>query len=185
MQNNFVGNFIFIIFAHMEWEKEANQILRQRAIECGLCNQWQEEWGSDWSAEKLVERFFAGIDFYAQTRFFDKNKVKDLFGTEFLRKHNVLIDDKWSLLSPKRAALIGQSATTLRYGMRNVSEAYLFDNSSALITCKTNATAIIHLYDNASAVAKAYDAGRVLVIRHGVNTRARVEGNASVEDEMD
>ena len=50
-------------------ESELNNSLRTMAIENGLCEKWKADWQTDWSAQILVDKFYAGLDFYLKKRF--------------------------------------------------------------------------------------------------------------------
>ena len=143
-----------------------NKSLRKDAIGFGLCQQWQGEWKSDWDKQKMVDKFFQGMDFCLKHRFPTNQFIKDNFDLDFRRKSNVLVDDKYSLLNPARALILGESESTIRMNARNSSTIYIRDNSHVKLLASGSSFVIVHLLDSAQIEVETKDNPHVVVITH-------------------
>lgn len=146
--------------------KKVNEELRGKAIELGLCNEWQRMWEKDWDQQKMIDRYKKGIDFCMENHYPDTEFMKANFGKEKLRLNNILVDDQYSLLNPKSAVVIGNSKTNIRFNAWSSGEICVGGTSSITITAKNSSFVMVHLYDNAALTAYAYDKARIIVIKH-------------------
>lgn len=164
--------------------KYLNNILREKAINSGLCQKWQEEWKEDWDEKKMAKQFFRGIDFYLKYKFVSTSDIKGLFDIGFLRANGIIVDDKYSLLNPSHAILIGDSVSVIRSNGRNISSVYVTGNSKAKIIVKDNAYTLVHILDKANVAVTAQQPASCTVIRHSKKAVAETCGNVTVKDEF-
>lgn len=169
----------------MKEVKELNTQLRNKAINCGLCNQWQKEWKNDWDFEKMANQFYLGLDFYLKTRFMSKEFIKQSFDLDYRRKNGVLVDDKYSLINPKNSILIGDSDGTIRVNGTSSSNIYVTDNSKLKIIGRNRSFVIVHALDNAQIYAEQYDKARLVVIKHSHDAKISTFGNVTLREEYD
>lgn len=165
--------------------KILNKELRKRAVDNGLCQQWQNEWLCDWDLKKMVAQFYRGIDFFLQKRFISNDFIKENFEKQFLRENGIIVDDKYSLLNPEYAIFLGNSSSTIRYNGRNVSTIYITDNSSVKILAKTRSVTIVHLLGSAFCETEQDDTATIVVIVHSELARIAVSKNTKVRYELD
>lgn len=164
---------------------ELNKQLREAAIKNGLCEQWQGYWRRDWDFEKMVERFFTGIDFFLKNRFISNYMFKDGFSKDFLRKHAVLVDDEYSLLNPEKSILIGKSQSNMRFNGRTIATSYIVDQSVGNITAKGKAFVLIHLLDDAHVNVIQQDSAEVVVIIHSPTCKVTTSDTITIKYELD
>lgn len=164
-------------------EKIINKLLKEKAIDCGLCDQWKKEWEQDWDFEKLANQFYRGLDFYLKTRFIPTKFFKESFDIDFLRKNGILVDDKYSLLNPENAILIGNSNGTVRMNGFKATNVYVVDKSHLKIIAKNRSFVIVHALDRCVINASKNDLAHLVVIKHSPDVK--VEGNAIVKEEYD
>lgn len=157
-----------------------NEELRQMAVSHGLCEKWQGDWRKDWSMDEMVNRFFKGIDFYAKERFIPKEFFKEKLSLVFRRQHGILVDDKYSMTNKRYAAIIGNSSSTLRYGLWNTAEVVIFDTSSVKIYANTKAFVMVHVYDKATVTAETKDEARIILIRHSEQCVTEGKGDVRI-----
>ena len=162
-----------------------NKELRKTAISFGLCQQWQDGWKNDWNREKMVDKFFEGMDFCLKYHFPSNQFIKDNFDIDFRRKSNVLVDDKWSLLNPLRALVLGNTTTTMRFNARNHSTVYIRDNSDVKILASGTAFVIVHVLDMANVRVEKKDDARVVIINHSKDSVIIADSNIIVKEEFD
>lgn len=74
---------------------ELNKVLREKAVEHGLCDDWQKNiWNRDLSYQELLMIFIRGFDFSVNKDWIDYGFIKEVFPEEELHKGNVYIDEK-------------------------------------------------------------------------------------------
>lgn len=161
-----------------------NETIREAAVSKGLCQKWQARWQIDWSLEKMAIKFYEGIDFYFSTRFITPDFIEKNFPKDFLRKQGLVINDKYSLLNPKYAAILGDSISTIRINGNHPCTIYVADNSNTVIKATQNAFVIIHILDKAQVKAEAYDNAHVKLINHSIKTNIEADANISVCQEF-
>ncbi|MBR1556693.1 MAG: hypothetical protein IJ647_02855 [Prevotella sp.] len=146
--------------------KKLNSDLRNDAISFGLCDQWQGDWKNDWDREKLVAKMYQGMDFCLKYRYPSKQFILDNFEQEFRRKSCVLVDDKYSLLNPQNALLLGNSESTIRMNAHNSATIYMRDESHVKLFASGLSFVIVHLLESAQVEVETKDNAHVVVITH-------------------
>ena len=169
----------------MKDERMLNDRLRKAAISCGLCDQWQQDWQYDWTPETMVSRFFRGIDFFFDKRFISNDDIKNLFDKDFLRRNGIIVDDQYSLLNPKYAAILGKGTSTIRMNAYNGGTVYVADNSQVKIIASGNAFVMVHVLGNAQIDTEQKDKASIIVLRHSNGCKVTASGNVRVKDELD
>ncbi len=150
---------------------EINRILKTEAVRLGLCDKWRDEvWGKELDLNRLAELYFKGSDFVIEHHYPSNASIKALFERDFLRQKGILVDDKWSLLNPTFAMVLGKSESKIRLNAYKVSQIYVRDDSHIEITARHHSHAIVHLYENAAAEVSVSDNATVRVLNHAKNT---------------
>lgn len=114
----------------------------------------------------MADQFYRGIDFFLEKRFISNNYMKQNFSVEFRRENGILVDDKYSLLNPKRAILVGESESIIRFNAFNTATIYILDESNATIIAKDKAIVTIHVFGKAQVCAKKFDDSKITIISH-------------------
>ena len=161
-----------------------NATLRNKAIELGLCNEWQKDWSENWSNETLVSKFFDGMDFCLSHNYPSNEFIKANFDDKFLIRNNVLVDVIRSILNSKQAAIFGNSMIKARYNGRACGRIYIKDNAALDINACNNSFVIVHVLGNAKVTAKCNDSSVLVVIRHSKECKINCFGNVAVKDEI-
>lgn len=180
----YVLNIFFYLCSIMN-NKELNNELRTKAIANGLCKQWQNEWKEDWDQDKMIRQFYRGLDFFLKRRFMSNDFMKQNFDIKFRRENGVLVDDKYSLMNPETALLIGNSESTIRVNGCQASHVYVLDDSKIKVYAKNKSFVIVHALGSAQIEAKAYDSARLVVIQHSHDIKLNVDENIVLKEEFD
>lgn len=143
-----------------------NNELRDRAVELGLCDQWQELWSKDWDDRKMIERYKEGIDFCLANDFPSVEYIKSHFSKEDLRKGGLFMDDKRSVLNEKMIVVRGSSDITARYNGDTVAEVYITDTSKLKLYAKNHCHVVLHILGDAQVEIEQEDDATVLAIKH-------------------
>lgn len=160
-----------------------NKDLKDQAVALGLCGDWQKLWRKDWSREKMVERMYKGLDFCIIHHYPSNDFILKHFDLDFLRKCNVFVNDKYSVVNPKESLVLGTSDVTFRYNGHSYGNIHIRDNSSAKVIARNLSFVIVHLYENASVTAEQYDNAKVVFVKHSTNVHIATPSNIKVREE--
>ena len=162
-----------------------NETLRNNAIGLGLCEQWQSEWNTDWDLDKLISKFYVGIDFCLANRFPANDFIKANIPIDTLHRWNVIVDEKRSILNAKDAAVFGSAHAIARYNARYCGRIYVRDNARLNVTARNNAFVIVHILDSARITAVAHDKADLVLIKHSRECSITTNANVRVIEEYD
>ena len=164
---------------------ELNKDLRNQAIHLGLCKDWQKLWNKDWSQEKMVERMYKGLDFCLQFHYPANDYIIKHFDLDFRRKHNVFVNDKYSVNNPKESLVLGNSDVTFRYNGHSYGNIHIRDNSETKVIARNVSFVIVHLYENAYVDAEQIDNSKIVLVKHSRNVTIVAEKNIKIREEYD
>lgn len=165
--------------------KQVNEKLRKRAIDLGLCNQWQRSWKKDWSEDKMIAKYIEGIDFCLANDYPSNGFIKQNFSIEALRKGGVFVDDTHSILNYAHAVVKGNSHVNARYNDECIAEIYAADNAVVYVSAKGNSHVIVHVLGNATVTAEHTGNAEILVIRHSNESTIITKGKVRTDTELD
>lgn len=165
--------------------KELSITLRESARQKGLCDEWYNSWKDDTSEDSLAKKMYKGLDFVLKHHWPTNDFIKENFSTEFLRKVNVYVNDRYSIMNPKQSLILGDSDITIRYNAVGHGEIHVRDNSHVTLTAKTRSFVIVHLYEKAEIDASQIDSAKVVLIKHSKNVNIATKGNVTIKEEYD
>ena len=150
---------------------ELNKVLRTKAIEAGLCDDWQNNiWNRDLSLDELLTIYIRGIDFSLKQEWFDYDFIKEEFPADILHRHNIYLDEYISIgdASSGTWVFIGNCEGEITFKDFSVGTLYLRHNSRIKVVTKDMAKVFISLYDESEvdveqleySTAKVYDRHR-------------------------
>lgn len=160
-----------------------NKELRDKAVELGLCDQWQGLWSNDWSDSKIIAKYKEGIDFCLANDFPSVEYIKSHFNKQDLRNGGIFVDDKHSVLNAKMIVVRGCSDITARYNGNTVAEVYVTDNSKLRLYAKNHCHVILHILGNAQVDISQEDDAKMLAIRHSKTCGIHVTKGSITERE--
>ena len=176
-------------------EHELNTFVRQAAIDNGLCQAWKTDWHQDWSNQKLVNKFYSGIDFFLEKRFISNQFIKEAMSIPFLRDNAILVDDEYSIINPFQreekthyAITLGDTKSKIRLNDRNIATCYICDNSKVTVYARHNSFALVHLFHKAKLIVHTYDEAKVTILVHSEDATYAVDGldkSYTVKKELD
>lgn len=161
-----------------------NEILRTKAIQLGLCQQWQDDWKDDWSKDEMFSKFFEGIDFCIANSYPSVEFIKKYFTKDELIRHNALVDIDRSILNVREAAVFGSSNVIARYNGRSGGRIYVKDNASLNVIAHNASHVIIHVIGSARVNASCHESARVVIIKHSKDCEINTSGeNIEIKEE--
>lgn len=164
---------------------DLNKEIRGQAVVLGLCSNWQDMWRNDWSKEKMVERMYKGLDFCLKHHWPSNDFILKNFDTDFLRKHNVFVNDKYSVCNPKESLILGSSDITFRYNAWGNGSVHVRDNSSLKLFAKNRSFVLVHLYENAYVEAKQSDKATIVLIKHSENVKIVADKDIKIREDYE
>lgn len=163
---------------------ELNKYLKEKAVELGLCQDWQNQWKQDWSQKKMINKFYEGIDFCLKNNFPSDDFIRSYFPPKILHDNGVYINDAYSGLNHTCSIIKKNSVITLRYNASNVGTVYVTDSSKLNLTAKNRSYIIVHALDDAIVTAQAFDDAKIVVIQHSATASVYSTGNVQMEKEF-
>lgn len=163
--------------------KELNKVLKDRAIEFGLCKEWQKEWDAGTTRQELIDKYLRGIDFCIEHDYPKKEFIKKTFPDELLHRNGIFVDEAFSCdgRSPfNTVVLLGDSIGELDLEDHGSWDVYVRHGSVANIRVTEGAKAFIETYDDSVTTVKTDDDSKAFVYQHGGSVTA--EGNVTVRD---
>lgn len=146
---------------------DLNVILRQQAVDLGLCERWQHDWNSDKDQQELIDMWKRGIDFALLHNYPATDFIKSNFDRALLNGNLIYVDEHIDLNDAPSGIYIinGECSGTIRLPQWSVATVYVRHNSKVRIEAGDFAKVFIRLYDNTeveaeakeSAVVKVYD----------------------------
>lgn len=142
---------------------ELQEQLKQQAIALGLCEQWQQEWGTPDTAA-LCDKYIRGLDFCIK---------HDYPTVEFMQQHfkgkveqyGIYINDKTAVAHNQRNVVLnGDSDITVEVDSGHQSDITVRHNSTVRLIVGNKAFVYVSLHDNS----------RLIVLRKGTDTRIAV-----------
>ena len=164
---------------------ELNKELREQAIHLGLCGDWQKSWRKDWSREKMVERMYKGLDFCLKHHYPSNEYILKHFDLAFRRRHNVFVDDKYSVNNPKESLILGTSDMIVRYNTWNHGIIHVRDNSKTKLIARNFSFVIVHLYERATVDVEQLDKARVVLVKHSHDVTITASEKIKIREEYD
>lgn len=164
---------------------ELNKELKSQAVALGLCKEWTNSWGKDWSREKMVERMYRGLDFCLKHHYPSNDFILKHFDQDFRRQSNVYVNDRYSVCNPKQSLVLGTSEITFRYNAWWNGSINIRDNSRVKVFAKNKSFVMVHLYENAYVEAEQTDKATIVLIKHSKNVTIVADSKTKVKEEYD
>lgn len=158
---------------------ELQEELKQRAIECGLCKQWQEDWGTP-DKRRLMEMFAKGVNFCLRHNFPGADYIREHFDRAELTDNGILLDRTFSLQNPKNMIILGESRGNVDLSGFAFCDLHISDTACLELTAKDFARCSVSVYGKARLTVTNDGNNPVYVYRHGGDVTTA--GNVVVRD---
>ena len=142
--------------------REINKVLREKAIQAGLCNDWQERvWNRDLTMTELLTIYKRGIDFSLKQEWFDYDFIKREFPIEELHEANIYIDEEVNIKEAESGTwvFLGKCHGSICFDDFTVGNIYLRHDTRMKVISKYMAKVFVAQYDNAEAEVHSRDGG--------------------------
>lgn len=143
-----------------------SDILKQEAVDLGLCKPWTEAWGNC-SQQELIDKYKKGIDFCIDKQYPSNEFIKANFDRHLLNENLIFVDEHINLETAPSGIYIlnGECIGSIRFAPWTVATVYVRHKSNVTIIADDFAKVFVHVYDEADAevielgeaVIKVYD----------------------------
>lgn len=162
---------------------EINKTLFSQAKALKMCDAVHREWyGKSLDASALADLYFQNTDFCIDYHWPSPSVLKDLFDIDTLRSNGFVVDDKWSLLNPSRATIVGVSYSKIRFNGFGAGTIYVCDESAVEVTAKGRSFVVVHVYDDAIATVICDTTARAVVINHSKFSKITTKGQTTIKE---
>jgi len=148
-------------------EKELNDVLRSRARQLGLCDEWYNGWGKKENRQQLIEKYLRGIDFCIKHDYPTLAFIKSEFPNDLLLGNGIFVDEDVDATNLRKAVALGQSKGEIRYDGLAVGAVYVRHQSEITITATDGAKVFVETYENCKLKASADEYSRIFVYQYG------------------
>lgn len=129
-------------------EKELSMVLKRKAVMCGLCAQWQSEWGSAETVESLIGKFKRGIDFCMENGFPGADFIDAHFDRGVLHKFHIYVNEAVELCDvDDDVVCVGNCRLSVRQGDFHTGQLYVSGCSRVEVTTSGFARFPVTVYD--------------------------------------
>lgn len=160
--------------------KELNKMLRDRARQLGLCDQWYDQWNKNETKQELIEKYLKGIDFCIKHDYPKLDFARAYFPKKLLIGNGIFLDEDVDASNLKTAVLLGESKGVLRYYGPKTGNVYVRHQSELLVEAADGARVFIETYEGCKIHIVAVSNSKVFVYWHG--GEVSYEGNVTVRD---
>lgn len=130
--------------------------LKMEAVERGLCEKWQSEWGEQPTKQDLVEKYLKGIDFCIEHNWPTPDFIKRNFGG-IIHDYNIYVNENVDIdYAHGTIVLLGQCKGRIRCREFSVSDIYILHDSDVAISS----------YDMAKVYVNVDDAAKIKCVNH-------------------
>lgn len=143
---------------------ELSEVLKQNAINLGLCELWQNRWGNP-DEDLLLMKYIKGIHWCMERNYPLASFIVEKFGIEKLEEYSIYVNKKTTSENKPSVIIRGDSEFEITYDYYNVGAVWIGNDSKATIHAKENAIVNVHVYDNAEVDVIREGNAKVNVIR--------------------
>lgn len=144
-----------------------NSVLKQQAIELGLCEQWTREWDHSFDDREFCSRFKKGQDFCIKHEFPSLELIRQNFDKGTISQFGVFVDEIPSLseggLPNGTYVCLGECEGVLKFGRWSAALVYLRHDSQVTILADEFSRITVRLYDNASVIADCSETAQLKI----------------------
>ena len=155
--------------------------LKRKAIACGLCEQWQREWGKP-DEDELINKFIEGIDFCIEHDYPTNDYIIRHFKQETLHRHGVYINEKFNVVNPPVIVSLGECEGYVALKDVVARTIYARHNSILKITLTEMANASVRVHDNAEVEICNNGCGKAYAYLYSDNAKIKADGDVVIRD---
>lgn len=144
-----------------------SDILKQEAVNLGLCKPWTEAWADNSDQQTLIDKYKKGIDFCIEHQYPSSDFIKANFDRGLLNANLIFVDEYVDMdMAPSGIYILnGECTGRIRFAPWVAATIYVRHSSEITIVAEDFAKVFVRLYDEAdvevdsdeSAVVKVYD----------------------------
>lgn len=130
---------------------EVQELLKKEAISLGLCQQWQDEWGTP-DVDTLCDKFIRGIDFCIKHDFPKIEKINELFKKEDLERNGIYTQGLSHVKNKKHVIAMGDAEVVVTVPENCICDIYARHNAKVRVEASQNSFTYFSLYDSGKVI---------------------------------
>ena len=159
---------------------ELNKKLRDRAIELGLCEQWQGEWDKDRTQDELIKMWKKGSDFCFELHDFpNKEFIKAYFDRKVLNDNLIFVDEVVNSVNGGDGTWVLNGKCTGKISFSGFAAARLHIRHDCEVSIEASemSKVFVSVYDKAKISVRQRGDSSVYVYTHGEDCTVETEGD--------
>ena len=164
---------------------ELNKKLRDRAIELGLCEQWEGEWDKDRTQDELIKMWKKGSDFCFELHDFpNKEFIKAYFDKKVLNDNLVYVDEVVNVENGGNGTWVlnGKCTGNISFCGFAAARMYVRHDCDVSIDVSGMSKLFVSVYNNAKVNVKQSGKARVYVYKKSPSCEVNVVGDVNIRN---
>lgn len=137
---------------------EVQELLKQQAVNLGLCQQWQDEWGVP-DTDALCDKFIRGIDFCIKHDFPKVEQINMLFNRDDLERNGIYTQGQSHSVAQKNVIAMGDAEVVITVPENKICDIYVRHNAKVRLVVFPNSFVYFSLYDNGKVIIEQKSKG--------------------------
>lgn len=155
-------------------EDFVSHILKERAINLGLCKEWTEAW-QPCDQQELIDKYVKGIDFCIGKNYPAVDFIINNFDEELLKANDIYVQGDNSISYGCGTIILrGDSKNDIRIKDYAAVEIWIAENANLTINAGAFSKVFINMYGEGEVKANSEFGSKVYIYTH--NDKARVGG---------
>lgn len=159
-----------------------NTYLRTEFMKHGICHKFLDDWNESFSAQELIHRYKAGLDFCIQHNIPSNEFIKGAFDGDTLVDNGVFVDAKGQYFPDSDTLVVqGNSEVTIVSDKFDVHTIHLRHNAVLNLHTKDNSDVHVFVYDNAVLNVVRGDNAKVFIRKKSEDCNIFAEDSAYIK----
>lgn len=162
---------------------ELNRKLRDRAIELGLCEQWQGEWDKDRTQDELIKMWKKGSDFCFELHDFpNKEFIKAYFDRKVLNDNLIFVDEVVNSVNGGDGTWVLNGKCTGKISFSGFAAARLHIRHDCEVSIEASemSKVFVSVYDKAKISVRQSGSSKVYVYKKSPVCKVSADGDVMV-----
>ena len=164
-------------------DRAFNDMLKDRALQFGMCSKGKEEWRERKSLDSLLDMYVRNMEFILDhPDFITDNFLVENAGAKKLHEHGIYVDDLFSITVPPDLVVRGQSDGEVLCDCFSTPDIFVCGESKLSVRVLSHSIAYIRVYDQSFLDIECDQGGKVFVYQYGGSVVYSGDGKVYVRD---
>lgn len=160
-----------------------SDILKERAMQFGMCKKGQEEWRERKTFDSLLDMYVKNMEFILDhPDFVTDDFLLENAGDKKLHEHGIYVDELFSITVPQDLVVRGNCDGEVLCACFSTPDIYVCGKSKVNVRVLSHSISYIRVYDKAVLDIECDKGGKVFVYQYGGTVIYSGEGKVFVRD---